>query len=518
MTSTDALRNTLIWAAGGPGSPEPGQVGEAELLFGLRHHRLESRMLHRAREAGVTLPQSLADALARRHAEQRELVGHQSRLYGQLREALRSLSPEAGVAPVKGFSLFALTGAEQHVRHSADLDVIGSDPALVAQAALSITGAGYHHHGEDHAYVFAHMDEVEVHTRYLVTGFPEREAPHGYDVHANPGVMRLTQPFSVSAIEFPTVAKHLVDTSLGPVPGPELALLVRCAHIYVGYAMDPYPLPLATVRLDELSQMMDIVALDSFSETGFQALADEFDAGLVVSFARTLCRELLGADPFEAAGKAAAIGPVTRTWFPQNLWWDGIGAGFPVRLGDAPGELVARSAGRPPFNSELSPATIAADAHGRARVTFLGDGPDEASRYFWHAFHGGMGQIEAEFAMSEDGVRATITMPATPRDQMSMIGLASGESRVELFYKPDGDVSDFADYSFTKLAAGSAAGTGRVDGQRHVLTVDLPWAAFGRTRRPDSGEELEVIFRGRQQVRPWREVTGGVVAPLLIRC
>lgn len=518
MSSTQALRSTLIWATFGTGVPEIEHVKEEDLLFALRMHRLESRLLCQARAQGRPLPPGLEAALDARHREQRELIGAQAELYKRLREGLAALVPGAGVAPVKGFGLYALTGEDKHVRHSVDLDVIGSDPADVARAALSITGAGYHHHGEDHPYVFAHMDEVEVHARYLVTGFPAGEPADAYDISAHAGVMRLPRSFSVSAVEFPAVAKNLVDTPLGPVLAPELALLVRCAHIYVGYAMDPYPLPLATVRLDELAQMMDIVALDSFSESRFRALADSYDADLVVSFARTLCQELAGRDPFEEAGKAAAMGKVTRTWFPQNLWWDGIGAGFPVQLGFAPPELAVRAAGRPEFIAELSPAPVTADARGHAHVSFLSGGPAEATRYFWHAFHGGMGQIDADFALSGDGVQATITMPATPDDQMSMIGLASGESRVELFFKPRGDVSDFADYSFTRLPKGSASGTGRVDGQAHVLTVDLPWAAFGRQERPARGEQVELIFRARQQIRPWQEVTGGVVAPLQIIC
>lgn len=109
------------------------------------------------------------------------------------------------------------------------------------------------------------MRDVEVHTRYLVTGFP-RDKPSGeYDVSVGSPVMRISSPFSVTAVDYATVVKNLVDTPLGPVPKPELALLIRCAHIYVGFAMDPYPLPVATVRLDELAQVMDLIALDSFS-------------------------------------------------------------------------------------------------------------------------------------------------------------------------------------------------------------------------------------------------------------
>lgn len=518
MKSVDALRSTLIWAASGAGAPELDQLQEDELLFAMSRHRLESRFLHMARKANLALPADLAHELSRLHSKYRDNITKQAELYSQLRGALRAISPEAGVVPVKGFGLYALTGAEKHVRLSVDLDVLGSDPAEVAQAAMSISDVGYHHHGEDHPYVFAHMRDVEVHARYLVTGFQEDEGPDKYDVSANSSVMHIRNPFSVAAIDYTTVARHLVDTQLGPVPKPELALLVRCAHIYVGFAMDPYPLPIATVRLDELAQVMDLIALDSFNATDFQALADDFDAGLVVSFARVLCRELFGADPFEAAGKAGFVRPITHTWFPQNLWWDGIGAGFPVKLGWSPRDLVARSDDQPDFVSALTPDTIGVDAAGKAQVAFLSTGPTEASRYFWHAFHGGIKQVAAEFTLSAHGIRTEVTLPATPADQMSMMGVASRDSRVELFFKPKDDESEFSDYSFTKLPAGSASGAGHISGGTHVLAVDLPWCAFGMDRRPDRGTSVQLLLRVRQQVRPWKDVTGGVVAPLLISC
>ncbi|MFI7363744.1 hypothetical protein ACIBO4_16595 [Streptomyces sp. NPDC050149] len=518
MNSIDALRRTLIWAAGGPGAPELSRLTEDDLLFALNKHRLESRFLYQAREDGVALPAGLADRLAKRQSECLDLIERKAELYARLRDAMREIAPDGGAAPVKGFGLYALTGEERHIRFSVDLDVLGSDPAEVARAAMSVNDVGYHHHGEDHPYVFAHMREIEVHTRYLVTGFRKGEQAGTYDVSAGTPVMQIENPFSVSAIDYPTLAANLVNSPLGPVPRAEFALLIRCAHIYVGFAMDPYPLPVATVRLDELAQVRDLIALDAFSAAEFQKLADDFDADLVVSFARTLCRELLGADPFEEAGKDADVRAVAHDWFPQNLWWDGSGAGFPVLLNWSPMDLVARDEDQPDFIHALGPAPVATGPGGAARVTFLAAGPDESSRYFWHEFHGGIGQITAEITLSDTGIRTAVTLPATPEDQMSMVGVASRDSRVELFFKPREGDSEFSDYSFAKLPAGSAGGEGRVSGETHVLTVDLPWAAFGLEQRPAPGTKVQLLLRARQQRRPWNEIAGGIVAPLLVSC
>jgi hypothetical protein len=99
-----------------------------------------------------------------------------------------------------------------------------------------------------------------------------------------------------------------------------------------------------------------------------------------------------------------------------------------------------------------------------------------------------------------------------------MVGLAFGDSRVELFFKPRENTSEFSDYSFPRLPAGTARGSGHLAGKQHVLTVDLPWAAFGMEGPPTRGQAVGLVLRARQQIRPWQDVTGGVVAPLLICC
>jgi hypothetical protein len=518
MSDVEALRDTLIWAASGKGTPAFEQINEKRLIDGIRRHRLEARLLDRVRRTGRKLPASVEDPLVERHRSNVQLMREQIDLYARLRTALAEVAPHVGVAPVKGFGLFALTGDEKHTRFSFDLDVIGGDPASVAQAARLLGDKGYHHHGEDHPYVYAHMDLVEVHSRYLVTGFPADALAEDYEVATQPGVMRLQQPFSVSSIEYADVAKNLVDSPAGPVLAPEMAAIIRCAHIYVGYAMDPDPLPVATVRLDELCQLSDLVALESFDADRFQALARKFDADLVVSFARTLCQELFGTDPFEAAGKADRIGPVTRSWYPQNLWWDGIGAGFPVRLDWSPRELVARSESRPDLVRSLSPTVVQVGPEGRARVSMLSTAPDEASRYFWHRFNGGIDPVEVEFVLSDNGLRTVVTLPAASDEQMSAVGVASGETRVELFFKPRDGKSEFADYSFNPLPDRTAGGRGVVTGKSDVLTVDLPWTAFGRNGRPAAADTVPVILRVRQQDLPWHDIAGAAVAPLMLNC
>lgn len=519
MYSRTALLDTLLWAAGAPRTPRFAEVDEERLLHALLRHRLETRLLFRARAEGITVPPAVLEEVTRRHTHYVEVVDEQIRTFRRLQVELERLSPGEKVLPIKGFGLYALTGREEHIRYSWDVDVMGTDPAAVVEAARTITEEGYHFHGEDHPYVYAHMDGIEVHTRYLVTSFPKGVGPEGLDPQLNPGVLRLQEPFVAAPLTYPDLAANLaVDADLPvEVPRAEMALLIRLAHIYVGYAIETRPFPYATVRLEELCQVRELAALPGFDPEVFRGLIERHHGHVVLGFARHLCRELFGSDPFEDAGHAAVLERLDVEWFPQNLWWDGIDAGFPTRLGWTPEDLVVRTEEWPDLVDELGAWELAVDADGRCSATTR-DRDVPGARWIEHAFHGGLEAVDVDLALGEQGLRTTVRLPASGDDSMSAIGLACAETRVELFFKPRESQAEFSDYSFVPEPGKDMTSQARVDGDRHVLVVDLPWSAFGRTGAPAAGDTLRLVVRARRQVRPWNEVTGGVVLPLLVRC
>ena len=107
-------------------------------------------------------------------------------------------------------------------------------------------------------------------------------------------------------------------------------------------------------------------------------------------------------------------------------------------------------------------------------------------------------------------------LPRTPHDQMSAIGVASGDSRVELFFKPREGTAEFSDWSVNRLPAAEVSSSAVVEGDRHVLVSDLPWAMFGRDRMPERGDSVQLLVRARQQVRPWADVTAGIIVPVTL--
>jgi hypothetical protein len=515
MSASEALRRTLIWSAGGSAQPAFADIDEEVLLSALREHRLDTRIWHRLRNSDVAVsPRFRGEIEARHEGDLRRVAQHIS-LFGRLRDALRTVAGTGQVLAVKGFGLYALTGQQEHARHSNDLDVLGASAADVARAALTLISEGYHHHGEEHPYVFAHMRDIEVHTRYVITGFPAGEDQAAYDPAGHTGALWLPTAFTETSVGYADLARDSVTGQVGgvPLPGTEMAVLIRCAHIYVGYAMDPCPLPMATVRLDELAQVIDLTRHATFSPRRFRRIHEEFQADLVVGFVRSLCLEFFGLDPFAPERDEPASPAAVHGWFPQNLWWDGIGAGLPVSLGWNPRELIVRSPDVPDLVTMLGPMRVPVPADGPARVGLIGAAATPGARFIALNHHKELAFAEAEFEFLPHALRTVVRLPRTTDDEMSAIGVASRDSRVELFFKPREPVAEFSDWSVEQLPAGLVTSTARVEGERHILVLELPWRMFGYDDPPGRGEQVLVAVRARQQVRPWAEVTSGLLFP-----
>lgn len=517
MSAVDTIRPLLVWAAGGPGRPSLSGVPVDELVDALRLHRVERRFLLRSRVDGVALPDALTELLEERARDVDGRVREQLALFASVRDAVREQDPGSGLVPLKGFNLFGLTGDDSHAAYSGDIDVIGRDPHDVAAAVEQ--GSGYHFHGEEHPYVYAHMDAVEVHSRYLVTGFPAEAVPAR--PAAQGGVVELTEPFSVTSLTYEDLATHLVPGT-GPAAGvevlrPEIAVLVRCAHVYVGFAMNPQPEPVATVRLEELVQLRTYLELPSFDADVFRDLHKRFDAGLVTDFARRLHVHFFGWDPFDTV---LGSEPAVRERFPQNLWWDGIDNGFPVELAWDPDELILASHDQDHLADQLGPWGVELDKDGTAVLDVVRDRVADASgRFMWHRFHGGVQGLRCVLRASEAGLGVTFRFDGVADDQMAAVGVAAGNQRYELFYRPREDSHDFSDYTRPRTIPRVVPAATPCTSQDGVVTVgvELPWTAVGLAGMPAAGQSFPLVLRARVQDRPWGAVTGGAVLPLRVQ-
>ncbi|GCD20994.1 hypothetical protein CTKZ_25560 [Cellulomonas algicola] len=516
MSSLSGIRRALLWAAGGAETPDLAGIDQDVLVRALRQHRLEGRFLRRLDDEAVDAPETLRRRVAAGHDEVVARVRDQIALFRTVRDSLHHEGRGPGLVPVKGFGLYALTGDPAHAAFSWDIDVLGADPTEVARAVEATGGSGFHFHGEEHPYVFAHMDDVEVHARYIVTGMPSQLAESAVDVLGTPGRCELRTPFSISSVTYDDLVDLLApgtgEAQEIDVLGPEMSVLIRCAHVYVGFAMNTQPLPWATVRLVELAQMRDYLALGSFDTDVFRTLHERFDAGLVTDFARRLHLDLFGEDPFEPVlGASSAI----RDWFPRNLWWDGIDAGFPVSLPWAAADLVASDADHQDLADLLGPDPVVLGSDGTAALSFLATDDDHAGRYVFHRFGGDLGSIRAELSATPEGLHATAHFPALEDQQMAALGWATGTYRYELFYRPLDGTHEFSDYSSDKTGPRPRVELCTARGDGHELAVVFPWESLG-VDAPADALDLPLTFRARVQERPWGAVVGGVVAPLRV--
>lgn len=522
---TSTLRSALIWAASGHGAfPGFDSIDADDFYEALQQHRLDGRLIGRLRDSPGLMPREWQAAVQDRHRQTLEHIEKQRELYSSIRSALRQADPAQELIPLKGFDLYALSGRPDHARYSVDIDILGRDPAAVTEAAREMVTSQIHDREHPHEYaVFACGPEgqiVEVHRQYNITGFRAGAQAAGFTPGAMPGQWELAERFSIFSLYYPDLAGWLttghVHGRTVPVLRPEAAMIVRCAHLYVGYLINLFPLPVATVRLDELAALADLAALRSFDARRFSALCTEFKAQFVVEFGRRLSVDVLGTDPLAAHATPSLTPAGHEAWFPRNLWWDGIAEGLPVNLGWSPGDLVARAADHPDVTEQLGRTVLRLGSARRARVTMLRADPDELGRYFYRRRTGADFDVILDITARFDGLDVAASLPAAPADERSAMAISSGDWRYELFCQPGEGYAEFDDYSVDPRYGRDGGGGCSREGVRDRLRITLPWRALGRSGPPGRGEEMPLLFRARRQKRHWGPITGTVIAPMAL--
>ena len=527
-TDPEALRAALIWAAGGK-EEFPGHkvLEEEEFCRAVERHRLEVRLLDKLRSAMNMLPENWVERLNRRRRDIEQRVRSQADLCAHIGQELQRTDPEHDLIVLKGFELYAHSGLGKHLRYSGDVDIIGYDPELVACAALKAMGDGVDllrlEHSHEYANLLAgqhqpNMQVADVHFRYNITGFRPLLDEQQYMPAGQQGKWMVEDRFSIRSITYSEMEEFAVHRQIGTVPvtvlSPELSVIIRCAHMYIDYLISPFPLPVGTIRLDELAAVTDLASLPGFDAGRFAAAIQRFDAQLVVAFARKLGMDLLGGDPFHGLPECSAEEGTAPEWFPGNLWWDGIDEGIPVNLGWFPRNLVVRAADYLDMTEFLGAAPVYIDTTGHARTTVLAGGSDEAGRIIYRARPGYHFDAAIEFTVGPEVLELEISLPATPADRMSAIAISSGEWRYELFFKPGGNHVEFKDYSVPAKLGDTCSADCSVIGSRQLMRLVFPWQALGREGPPTAADSMPFLFKAKQQDRNWGAVRGIMVAPV----
>ncbi len=331
----------LKWAAGAPISL-PGIEGiqderllcllgidEDAFLDLLAKHRLAQRFLDRYRRErpGWCSPTLLGRVLELGALAQK----HTRRQLDALHEITRALDPAAPpLIAIKGFTTYALTGQEKHLRQSADLDLFAPDPAVLFDHLLRLGYTGFQK-GLDH-HEWAEMQrqdiKIEIHRCFPVYSYPPGITACDLVPEHHPGLWH--QPFTQlhrreigddalmatlqaegarwnrtlrhREIHYEDLLAHSVcgttpDTADLRVPHPNMAAFLLCAHEFMNYA-GPLLMTALPVKLAILADILDLTRHPQFDLPGFLSLAERFQGQDALAFVGGLLQTCFGSNPF----------------------------------------------------------------------------------------------------------------------------------------------------------------------------------------------------------------------------
>ncbi|WP_158710992.1 nucleotidyltransferase family protein [Streptomyces albus] len=518
-SSVRALRAAMTWAAGAPGAP-PALTPEhlPRVLELLDAHRLDARFLRRVDAEG---PRTFGDDLVRRVRERQEHtaagVARRIALARRVADRLRRDGAAQVLVPVKGFTLYGRTGDPAHLRRSGDLDIVSDEPQQLVDV---LTRDGFVPEGElDILDEYCRLRSpdgqlVEVHSHVRVPRLPDGVGPSDCDPRRHPGDW--LQPWHLETYHLGQKRlAELMDTGDNaaglPLLRPEPALLAQVCHAFGDYVTAAFPLPAATVRLDEIAAGADYAALPDFRPGLLAELTAETGAHDAVAFFRSMAVALLGTDPLAGAGLPGSCEP--RAFFPVDAWWDGVD-GYVVDRGWDPGQLLVRDRTAIPalldrFDAPAPELLAPGDTH---RVTAPGGGA--AGRSVHRAVPGHAFDVEARLTRTSDGgLTVVVSLPAAGPGEFSALSLNFGDYRYECFHEPDGDRFRHDDYSLTDPGGnGFTTRFTRGDG-RDVFEAHLPRTALGA---PEDGV-VPLLLGARHQRAGWGRMLGGAVLPLRLR-
>lgn len=513
MTSAAALRNALLWAAGNDACAFALRQDQYDAFMqAVLFHRLSGRLLRRLNRDPQAIPAPLADAARRLHETTRTDTLQKIELAHRFGTAMRRLGRDDYVILLKGFTLYALMGDPLTMRLSGDLDLTVSDLDGCLQVALD---DGFElvrrlDHLAEYAVLRSPTDGlVELHSRFDVTSLSPGSTLEDLAPELHGDVWEQEPRFRVQYLRHADFKAHVARSAVLPDTvrplRPEIAVLIHAAHMFKNSLRHPYPLPFATIPLDEVATCVDLCGLPGFDAARFTRLVDAFDGHTAVSFAHALAKDLLDADGLPVRS--------SERLFPINLWWDGVeGGGFPVHVGWDPRQYVYRDTQM----SDLVEALGAQDVPcSGASCTFTLLEPRSESSAKRYIARQGDGTFVVTCAISVDpsGMRFRITVPTVRDDRLVGMSVCLQDYRYEVFVNCTAR-QPFTDYSVRRDAVSDTKLETYAVPEGHVIDLRLPSRVVEHCRVHAFIYGVLVV---REQLREWSHVTAGAAVPLRIR-
>lgn len=323
------LLGLVRWAAGGEGSlPEVPCSWTIRACNHLEGHGLLGRYLDRhANEPPSWDDAELVAQVSRRHSEVLDLIARQ---VAAIHEVCAATGDKDHLVVLKGMSTYQLTGSARCAR-TGDVDVVAPPALDLPQVLLSLgyvqtRDAFLHEIGE-----FTKGEiEIDLHSHFPVYAYPQDLAGVNLRPEANLGRWNQRARFQERRI---TLDYFLATARNGAAPGgsgvrvagPELLAIILASHAFMNFTNvwsishreKPY------VRLGELTDIQDLLALPTFNHDLFGQLIGELGATDAMRWATSTCQALLGRASMEAARHGIPTSTV------RCLWWD-LWADVPV--------------------------------------------------------------------------------------------------------------------------------------------------------------------------------------------
>lgn len=317
----------LLWAAGSPRPlPQIDHFSFPLVMDGIQYHRLTHRFAARAEQQKpdwwTPLVRLTVNAM-------KEGTNKRFQVQSDALHAIASAFAEMSEFPIigiKGNTTYALTGEEQDIRSTTDLDLFTRDPQMLIQ---TLKRAGFIESPPKGAHEIAQMTRddicIDLHD-YFPVPVPNfsLDNPEILDPALHPGHWVQNVNIEDYQIRYDDLLKDAVQSE-APVtrglrfPGVNMSLLILCAHTFQDYGYKW--LDWSKLRLVSLAEVYDLMGHAQFNYHYFLALAQQFGGEQAIQYI-SYCLRAFFADttslPTATAHKYNT--PQQHFRFPQRLW------------------------------------------------------------------------------------------------------------------------------------------------------------------------------------------------------
>lgn len=297
------------------------------LLKLISFHRLEARIsntrlpiiLH-----NQTLDPHFAASLMMEKRKTALRFEEQRGVIREIADAFRAKGMERMPIVIKGSSVFGLTGNPNHIRRSADIDLIYSDPEVL-EAVLTDIGftRDANYWSDSHEYCHMTRDHIIIDIHKYMPIIDYSAEINKKAEHAIARDSRIFFESSTNLVREELLYSHIVDSAqaceaLGGMLVPDIhnQILIISAHIFKNFVHSAFRIP-SEVKLAELLDIVDLMYHPLFHGEYMKTIAIQNQRLTCISFAGFLLKALFDDD------RLNCIVGASERLYPKKLFWGG---------------------------------------------------------------------------------------------------------------------------------------------------------------------------------------------------